>query len=90
MAVEVGAAEVRYGRPATRGEVAHPQPLDESNPYFAFDASSCIVCSRCVRACSDIQGTFALTVEGRGFDSSISAGGTDFMSSECVSCGACV
>jgi formate dehydrogenase major subunit len=43
-----------------------------------------------VRACADIQGTFALTVEGRGFDSRISAGGTDFLASECVSCGACV
>ena len=43
-----------------------------------------------MRACADIQGTFALTVEGRGFDSTISAGGTDFLSSECVSCGACV
>ena len=90
LADQVGSAEVRYGRPETREEVAHPQPVDESNPYFAFDASSCIVCSRCVRACSDIQGTFALTVEGRGFDSKISAGGTDFLSSECVSCGACV
>ena len=76
--------------PSRATQVAHPQPIDESNPYFAFDDSSCIVCSRCVRACADIQGTFALTVEGRGFDSKISAGGTDFMSSECVSCGACV
>ena len=90
MATTVGSAEVRYGRPKTREQVAHPQPLDQSNPYFDFDASSCIVCSRCVRACSDIQGTFALTVDGRGFDSKISAGGTDFLSSECVSCGACV
>ncbi len=90
LAVQVGAAEVRYGRPATREEVAHPHEIDLSNPYFAFDASSCIVCSRCVRACDEIQGTLALTVEGRGFDSTISAGGTDFLSSECVSCGACV
>ncbi len=90
LAATVGSAEVRYGRPGSRTEVAHPAPVDQSNPYFAFDASSCIVCSRCVRACSDIQGTFALTVEGRGFDSKISAGGTDFLSSECVSCGACV
>ncbi|HET7431614.1 MAG TPA: 2Fe-2S iron-sulfur cluster-binding protein, partial [Nocardioides sp.] len=90
MATTVGSAEVRYGRPATRQDVAHPRPVDASNPYFAFDDSACIVCSRCVRACADIQGTFALTVEGRGFDSRISAGGTDFLSSECVSCGACV
>src|SRR4029079_16469924 len=66
------------------------EPADESNPYFAYDPKACIVCSRCVRACSETQGTFALTVSGRGFDSRITPGGTDFLSSECVSCGACV
>ena len=64
---------------------------DESNPYFTFDPSMCIVCYRCVRACEEIQGTFALTVDGRGFESSICAGQAEsFMGSECVSCGACV
>jgi formate dehydrogenase major subunit len=64
---------------------------DESNPYFTYDASQCIVCSRCVRACEEVQGTFALTVEGRGFESRISAGmHENFLESECVSCGACV
>ena len=69
-----------------------PRSKDQSNPYFQFDPSKCIVCSRCVRACNEVQGTFALTVEGRGFDSMISAGTNfdNFMSSECVSCGACV
>ena len=67
-------------------------PKDDSNPYFAFDPAKCIVCSRCVRACDEVQGTFALTIEGRGFDSVVSAGmaGDDFLSSDCVSCGACV
>jgi formate dehydrogenase major subunit len=64
---------------------------DVSNPYFAFDPSLCIVCSRCVRACDETQGTLALTVEGRGFDSKISASAhSSFLDSECVSCGACV
>jgi formate dehydrogenase major subunit len=64
---------------------------DHSNPYFDFDPSKCIVCSRCVRACGEIQGTFALTIEGRGFASKVSPGaGESFMDSECVSCGACV
>ncbi len=65
---------------------------DDSNPYFTFDPSLCIVCSRCVRACEEVQGTFALTIEGRGFDSRVSAGmaSDDFLSSDCVSCGACV
>ncbi|MGI3166821.1 formate dehydrogenase subunit alpha [Pseudooceanicola sp. 200-1SW] len=73
---------------------ANPQylPCDESNPYFTYDPSKCIVCNRCVRACEEVQGTFALTIEGRGFDSRVSAGAglDDFLSSDCVSCGACV
>ena len=70
----------------------HWQPIDVSNPYFAFDSSKCIVCSLCVRACNEVQGTFALTIEGRGYDSRVSAGMKldDFLSSDCVSCGACV
>jgi len=64
---------------------------DDSNPYFTYDPSQCIVCSRCVRACADVQGTFALTVEGRGFESRIVASmNENFVDSECVSCGACV
>lgn len=64
---------------------------DESNPYFSFDPSKCIVCSRCVRACEETQGTFALTIQGRGFESKVAASqGESFLGSECVSCGACV
>ncbi|WP_370049382.1 MULTISPECIES: formate dehydrogenase subunit alpha [Salipiger] len=84
-------AEARLRMP--EGE-ANPRylPKDESNPYFTYDPSKCIVCSRCVRACEEVQGTFALTIEGRGFESRVSAGasGDDFLSSDCVSCGACV
>ena len=87
MAGKVGLREVRYGYDGANHLQA---PTDESNPYFTFEASKCIACSRCVRACEEVQGTFALTMEGRGFASKISAGGTDFMGSECVSCGACV
>jgi formate dehydrogenase major subunit len=61
------------------------------NPYFNYDPSKCIVCNRCVRACEETQGTFALTISGRGFESRITAGqGDGFMASDCVSCGACV
>jgi formate dehydrogenase major subunit len=84
---EVGLRDVRYGY---AGENHLGQGKDLSNPYFQFDPSKCIVCSRCVRACEEVQGTFALTVDGRGFESKISPGGTDFFASECVSCGACV
>ena len=83
----VGLREVRYGY---GGDNHLDAPTDASNPYFTFEAAKCIVCNRCVRACEEVQGTFALTIQGRGFESKVSAGGTDFMSSECVSCGACV
>jgi len=66
-------------------------PCDTSNPYFDFDPALCIVCSRCVRACDEVQGTFALTIAGRGFGSHVSASQEEpFLTSECVSCGACV
>ncbi|MBL4583810.1 MAG: formate dehydrogenase subunit alpha [Pseudomonadales bacterium] len=85
---EVGLRAVRYGY---EGANHLDEKKDESNPYFSFDPSKCIVCSRCVRACEEVQGTFALTVDGRGFDSKISPGqGQSFMDSDCVSCGACV
>jgi formate dehydrogenase major subunit len=87
MAGTVGLREVRYGY---EGENHLKVPKDESNPYFTFEDSKCIVCSRCVRACEEVQGTFALTIQGRGFDSRVSPGGLDFFGSECVSCGACV
>jgi formate dehydrogenase major subunit len=90
MAGAVGLREVRYGVGAAAGAHHLDAPTDDSNPYFAFDASKCIVCSRCVRACDEVQGTFALTVLGRGFDSKISPGNKPFMDSDCVSCGACV
>ena len=99
MAGAVGLRDVRYEPVAQHvtpreGGEANPLfiPKDDSNPYFTYDPSKCIVCSRCVRACDEVQGTFALTIEGRGFDSRVSAGLPidDFMSSDCVSCGACV
>lgn len=88
MAGDVGLRHVRYG---TDGANHLEATKDESNPYFTFDPSKCIVCSRCVRACEEIQGTFALTIGGRGFDSHVSAGAEQsFLDSDCVSCGACV
>ena len=88
MAGVVGLREVRYGY---EGENHLKMKKDESNPYFTYDPSKCIVCNRCVRACEETQGTFALTIDGRGFESRVSAGQNEaFMDSECVSCGACV
>ena len=100
MAGAVGLRDVRYGydggnhvkaRDTSGGANARWMPKDETNPYFTYDPSKCIVCSRCVRACEEVQGTFALTIEGRGFGSRVSPGMHEtFLGSECVSCGACV
>ncbi|MCB1443436.1 MAG: formate dehydrogenase subunit alpha [Methyloceanibacter sp.] len=88
MAGAVGLRDVRYGYEGAR----HPNPgLDVSNPYFTYEPSKCIVCSRCVRACEEVQGTFALTIANRGFSSVVSPSMEEnFIDSECVSCGACV
>jgi len=88
MAAMVGVNGSRYGFDGAN----HQQAVhDDSNPYFSFDPTKCIVCSRCVRACEEVQGTFALTIDGRGFASMVSPGQREsFMDSECVSCGACV
>ncbi|WP_269931001.1 formate dehydrogenase subunit alpha [Aminobacter sp. HY435] len=99
MAGAVGLRDVRYGYDGDNHVRAKNDGVenfkwmakDESNPYFTYDPSKCIVCSRCVRACEEVQGTFALTIEGRGFGSRVSPGAHElFLDSECVSCGACV
>ena len=92
MAGVTGLRSVRYGVGGAKGGAHHlDAKADESNPYFSYDPAKCIVCNRCVRACEETQGTFALTISGRGFESRVSPGQDQpFMDSECVSCGACV
>lgn len=87
-AAEVGIEDNRYG---FKGKNHFDAEQDAGNSYFTFDGSKCIACSRCVRACGEVQGTYALTIDGRGFDSRVVAGLDEgFMDSECVACGACV
>jgi len=88
MAQSLGLGESRYG---CSGETHLNDHTDNSNPYFQYDPAKCIVCFRCVRACEEVQGTFALTVDCRGFESRVIASASEpFLESECVSCGACV
>jgi formate dehydrogenase major subunit len=91
LAVKHGISQSKYANGDSARHVHTPKPLDASNPYFQFDNDACIVCSRCVRACEDQQGTFALTIAGRGLESRVAASQDQpFFESECVSCGACV
>ncbi len=72
-----------------RGSV-HERRHDERHPYLALRHELCISCGRCVRACDEVQGAFALTATGRGFAANVTAGlDAGFRESDCVSCGAC-
>ena len=75
--------------PRWQGETHQPR-RDERHPYLVLQHELCISCGRCVRACDEIQGAFALTATGRGFEANITAGlDSGFVDSTCVSCGAC-
>ena len=86
VAASVGVRQIRYAK----GENHLSREKDLSHAYMRMDLSKCINCSRCVRACDEVQGQFTLTMTGRGFESRIT---TDndmlFGDSSCVSCGAC-
>ena len=83
------AARLEVGEPRWPGEI-HRVEQDFRHPYLAFQHELCISCGRCVRACDEVQGAFALTATGRGFQSNIVAGlDSGFLESTCVSCGAC-
>ena len=84
------AQRLGVGEPRWPGETHASQPADTRHPYLAFRHELCISCGRCVRACDELQGTFALTATGRGFHANVAAGLDEgFRTSACVSCGAC-
>jgi len=86
VAAKVGVREIRY----TGGKNHLDRGKDRSHPYMTSELAKCINCSRCVRACDEIQGQFVLSMHGRGFDARIIKGlDTSFEDSPCVSCGAC-
>ena len=86
VAAKVGVRGVRY--PAGANHLDRKKDL--SHPYLTSDLSKCINCSRCVRACDEVQGQHVLSMHGRGFEARIIKGfDTTFENSPCVSCGAC-
>jgi NADH dehydrogenase/NADH:ubiquinone oxidoreductase subunit G len=83
------AAGLGVGEPRWGGAVHHRDD-DLRHPYLALRHELCISCGRCDRACDEVQGAFALTATGRGFEANIAAGlDAGFEESTCVSCGAC-
>lgn len=86
VAARVGLRNVRY----PPGKDHPDRKKDLSHPYMTSDPSKCINCSRCIRACDEIQGMFVLSMAGRGFESRLVKDiDTTFIESSCVSCGAC-
>ncbi|MEX2529913.1 MAG: formate dehydrogenase subunit alpha [Gemmatimonadota bacterium] len=86
LAQEVGLRTPRYEDPRT-----HNPPRDDSHPFIKLEMDKCIGCGLCVRACDEIQGSFILAMEGRGYDTRVIAGNdTGFEEAKCVSCGQCV
>lgn len=86
VAQEVGLRTVRYENPRV-----HTPPRDDSHPFIKMDMEKCIGCAKCVRACDEIQGSFILGMEGRGYDVRVIAGNaTSLEAAECASCGQCV
>lgn len=62
----------------------------DPNPFVRVDLNKCILCTRCVRACNEIQGRFVWNVGYRGDESKIIAGlDTTMLEARCESCGAC-
>ena len=86
VANDLGVTDHRYNNPKQHKGIKK----DTSHDYMRMNLDNCINCGRCVRACDEIQGSFVLTMSGRGFESKIT---TDndmlFGDSSCVSCGAC-
>ena len=63
----------------------------DPNPFVWVDMNKCILCTRCVRACADIQGRFVWGTGYRGSQAKIIAGAdTTMLEARCESCGACV
>ncbi|MEX2216494.1 MAG: formate dehydrogenase subunit alpha [Phycisphaeraceae bacterium] len=86
LAQDVGLRTPRYEKPRT-----HNPPKDDSHPFVKLEMDKCIGCARCVRACDEVQGSFILAMEGRGYDVKVIAGNdTGFEEANCASCGQCV
>lgn len=86
LAAATGMDHVRY-------DYLHPQvSVDVSQGKFAIDHNRCIMCTRCVRTCDEIEGAHTWDVAGRGVDARVIAdmGGPWGDAMTCTSCGKCV
>ncbi len=72
-------------------KLAYPTEVDESNPFFKLDRRRCVLCTKCVRVCEEVQGVGALELNGYGFSTKVSGvGGRFIRDTACESCGQCL
>ncbi len=81
---QLGVSRDAFGGPV------QPGGRDDTHPYVRLDRDLCITCGRCVRMCDEVQGTFALTLVGRGCGTVVAPGPGSWLDSDCVACGGCV
>jgi len=86
MAAELGITHVRYSYNNPR------LPVDMTHPRFALDHNRCILCTRCVRVCAEVEGAHVWEVASRGISSRIVSDMKDDwgQATSCTSCGKCV
>ena len=83
-AFEYGLETTSYEGQKSGGEV------DDTNKFFTYDPSLCILCHRCVNTCNYIVGRGAIETMERGFQSVIGNGEGQWKDGICESCGNCV
>lgn len=87
-------AEYAYEYGVT-GEVYHGEkrnfPIDDGNPFILRDPNKCILCGKCIKACTEIQGKSILDFSFRGFNTQVGpAFDLPYNESDCDFCGSCV
>lgn len=86
LAQKLGVTSIRYNY------AYQPRPIDLSHPRFVLDHNRCILCTRCVRVCREVEGARVWDVMSRGSSSRITAemNRTWGEARTCTSCGKCV
>lgn len=82
-----------FGTHGDWGSLPHlraDRPADQ-NPYINFNPDTCIVCARCTRYCDEVEGVSAITLAGRGAETTIATPDLlSLMETSCELCGGCI
>ena len=83
----------RYEAPTNWGAMLSKRAdrPEDTNPYIHFNPDTCIVCARCTRYCEEVEGVSAITLSGRGSETTIATADLlSLMDSSCELCGGCI